>query len=76
MPVPSGTSSLLLGRERDIAELHEYPMSDGHLATALEYIESCCPRAVGLDLFRDIPTAGSDGDPSHAKPLSFPHQFK
>lgn len=41
--------------ERDIQEQHEFPLSDARLASVLERILAGQPRAVGVDLYRDVP---------------------
>ena len=41
--------------ESDIRELGEWPISDGKLAQLLENVLQQQPRAVGVDLYRDIP---------------------
>ena len=41
--------------ESDIRELGNWPISDGKLADLLEIIAQQQPRAIGLDLYRDIP---------------------
>ena len=40
--------------ESDISELGEWPMSDGKLAQLLTTIKQQQPRAIGLDLYRDL----------------------
>ncbi|MBD1921283.1 CHASE2 domain-containing protein [Microcoleus sp. FACHB-831] len=47
---------LLVGiSENDLMSLKEYPISDGTLAQALEKLEQHEPRAIGIDILRDIP---------------------
>jgi adenylate cyclase len=41
--------------ESDLQELGEWPISDGKLAHLLENIARQQPRAIGLDLYRDLP---------------------
>lgn len=41
--------------EADIAELKEFPISDGTLAKLLQKLEEYEPRAIGIDIFRDVP---------------------
>jgi len=41
--------------DADLANLGEYPISDRTMATLLEKLVSYQPRAIGLDVFRDIP---------------------
>ena len=40
--------------ESDISELGEWPMSDGTMAQLLSKIKQQQPRAIGLDIYRDI----------------------
>jgi adenylate cyclase len=42
--------------ERDIQELGRYPISDDDLARALEILTLAGARAIGIDIYRDIPT--------------------
>ena len=47
----------------DIEALQQYPIHDGTLAEALATLDSYQPRAIGLDIARDVPqgpTAGRD----------------
>ncbi|MEB3210754.1 MAG: CHASE2 domain-containing protein [Leptolyngbyaceae bacterium] len=39
----------------DISSLDSWPISDGVMATALENIKAHSPRAIGLDIYRDLP---------------------
>jgi CHASE2 domain-containing sensor protein len=41
--------------ERDIRVQQRWPLTDRTLAQALEHIAQARPRAIGLDIFRDIP---------------------
>jgi adenylate cyclase len=41
--------------DSDIETLHQYPIYDETLATVLEKLESYKPRAIGLDIARDVP---------------------
>lgn len=41
--------------EADIAKLQQWPFSDSTLAKALQQVLDLGPRAVGLDLYRDLP---------------------
>jgi CHASE2 domain-containing sensor protein/CheY-like chemotaxis protein len=41
--------------ERDIQSVHKWPIPDWALAQLLEKIRSQQPRAIGLDLYRDLP---------------------
>ena len=47
--------------EEDIQKLAEWPLSDRHMFEVLEKLLAADPRAVGVDLYRDIPVPpGSD----------------
>jgi adenylate cyclase len=52
--------------EPDIIRLKQWPMSDAMLVQLLEKIKAQKPRAIGLDLFRDMPV-----EPGHSKLLEF-----
>jgi adenylate cyclase len=60
--------------EEDIQKVKEWPLSDRRMTEALRKILAGNPRAVGVDLYRDIPVAGSphglaaNGDPTPASP--------
>ncbi len=41
--------------EEDIKKLKEYPISDNTLAQTLKKIEEYQPRAIGIDILRDVP---------------------
>ena len=41
--------------EKDLKTLRQYPVSDRILATAIENLNQAQPRAIGLDLYRDLP---------------------
>lgn len=41
--------------ERDIQSVGKWPIPDGSLAQLLEKIRAQKPRAIGLDLYRDLP---------------------
>ena len=41
--------------ERDIQEQGTWPVADGALARALEMLIALGPRAIGLDIYRDVP---------------------
>ncbi len=41
--------------DSDISRIGQYPLSDRVLATAIETIKTYKPRAIGLDLYRDLP---------------------
>ncbi|MEB3210434.1 MAG: CHASE2 domain-containing protein, partial [Leptolyngbyaceae bacterium] len=47
--------------ESDIQTLQEYPLHDGTLAQALEILDSYNPRAIGLDIARDVPQGPPQG---------------
>lgn len=47
--------------EADINLLQEWPISDGHLADLIQTIDQHQPRAIGLDIYRNIPV-----EPGHA----------
>ena len=47
--------------EEDIQKLAEWPLSDRHMVEVLEKLLASEPRAIGVDLYRDIPVPpGSD----------------
>lgn len=48
--------------EQDIQRIGQYPIPDGQLADLIEALLQYEPRAVGLDLFRDLPV-----EPGHAE---------
>ncbi len=50
--------------ESDIKEVGHYPISDRILAQALQTLKSYKPRAIGLDLYRDLPV-----EPGHQELL-------
>ena len=41
--------------EADIAQIKEFPISDGTLAKLLQKLEEYEPRAIGIDILRDVP---------------------
>ncbi|MEM9450162.1 MAG: CHASE2 domain-containing protein [Cyanobacteria bacterium P01_E01_bin.6] len=41
--------------DNDISSLDSWPISDGIMATAIENIKTESPRAIGLDIYRDLP---------------------
>ncbi len=47
--------ALITITERDIRKLGRWPLSDANLAQALETLVQYRPRAIGLDLFWDVP---------------------
>ena len=47
--------------EEDIQKLGEWPLTDGRMAEVLEKLVIYSPRAIGVDLYRDIPVSpGTD----------------
>jgi adenylate cyclase len=56
---PSRDSRILVVTitERDIQEQGAWPLSDGVLARTLEALAGLGPRAIGLDIYRDVPVA-------------------
>jgi len=53
--VPEPRVVLVQTVEPDIQKLAEWPLSDRHMAEALEKLLGDDPRAIGVDLYRDIP---------------------
>ena len=47
--------ALITISEEDIQELGQWPISDAILAAALRRIEEHQPRAIGIDIYRDVP---------------------
>ncbi len=47
--------ALVTVTDDDIARLGQWPLSDETLATILEAIRAQAPRAIGIDLYRDLP---------------------
>ena len=41
--------------EEDLTEIGEWPLPDGVMAELIETIHSYQPRAIGLDIYRDLP---------------------
>jgi adenylate cyclase len=41
--------------DRDIAAQRQWPLADGTLARAIEIVAGGAPRAIGVDIYRDIP---------------------
>lgn len=55
-PASTDTRLLIVGiTEADIATLQQYPLSDRVLAQALTALQRYQPKAIGLDIYRDIP---------------------
>lgn len=62
-PEPRDDRILIVGiNETDIREFQSWPISDRVLAELLQKLDSYSPRAIGLDLYRDIPV-----EPGHAE---------
>jgi len=53
-PVASRYVTIVEITEHDIATLGRWPVSDEQLSDALERIGAAAPRAIGLDIYRDI----------------------
>jgi adenylate cyclase len=53
-PAASRYVTIIEVTEHDIAALGRWPLSDEQLSDALERIASGAPRAIGLDIYRDI----------------------
>jgi PAS domain S-box-containing protein len=66
-PLESGESRVVIVTidEADISRLGRWPMSDATLAKLLEKIRSQQPRAIGLDLYRNLPA-----EPGHQELLN------
>ncbi len=55
-PEPRDDRILIVGiNETDIQEFQSWPISDRVLAELLQKLDSYSPRAIGLDIYRDIP---------------------
>jgi adenylate cyclase len=52
---PENRVLLVTISETDIQNLGSWPMSDGTMARLLKNVLRCEPRAVGLDIYRDLP---------------------
>jgi CHASE2 domain-containing sensor protein len=62
-PEPIDERVVIIGiNEDDISKAGGYPIPDGEIADLLNKLETYKPRAIGLDLFRDVPVA-----PGHDK---------
>jgi adenylate cyclase len=62
-PEPIDPRIVIVGfNEADIQALKEVPLSDARLATLITAIKQQRPRAIGLDLYRDIPVAPGYSD--------------
>lgn len=55
VPVSSERIALITIGESDIRELDQWPVPDGVLAQVLERLSGYQPRAIGLDIYRDVP---------------------
>jgi len=55
--VPEPRVVLVQTVESDIQKLAEWPLSDHHMAEVLEKLLANNPRAIGVDLYRDIPVS-------------------
>ncbi|MGH7410608.1 MAG: CHASE2 domain-containing protein, partial [Candidatus Methylomirabilis sp.] len=54
-PVPDSRMVIIAITERDIHEQGGWPLSDGALAQAVEILARYRPRAIGVDIYRDVP---------------------
>ncbi|MCI0406998.1 MAG: adenylate/guanylate cyclase domain-containing protein [Acidobacteria bacterium] len=54
-PAPDSRIMLIAITERDIHEQGGWPLSDGALAQAVESLARYRPRAIGVDIYRDVP---------------------
>jgi CHASE2 domain-containing sensor protein len=48
--------------DRDIQTIKQYPISDGILAKAIAILKKSKPRAIGLDIYRDLPVQPGEID--------------
>ena len=55
--VPDPRIVIVTITERDIQELGTWPLPDGVLAQTLDALVTLRPRAIGLDIYRDVPVA-------------------
>jgi adenylate cyclase len=55
MPGPDPRIALITVSEEDIRTLNQWPLTDSTLAQVLGILARYQPRAIGLDIFRDIP---------------------
>ena len=55
--------------EQDIQHLSQYPLSDALILEALQKLEAHQPRAIGLDIYRDVPI-----EPGHADLVNYLQQ--
>ncbi len=62
-PEPLDSRIVIVGiTQQDITKLRNYPLTDEVLAQLLEKIRQQNPRAIGLDLYRDLPVPAQKGD--------------
>jgi adenylate cyclase len=64
VPAPAQVGSpvvLVEMSEEDIATLGHWPLTDEQLAELLEKIAAAAPRAIGVDIYRDVPVAPGTG---------------
>lgn len=54
-PAPDSRIVIIAITERDIHEQGGWPLSDGALAQAVEILARYRPRAIGVDIYRDVP---------------------
>ncbi|PHJ58485.1 histidine kinase [Nostoc linckia z18] len=55
-PEPTDDKVVIIGiNEADIRSVRRYPIPDGEIAALLKTVEKYKPRAIGLDIVRDIP---------------------
>lgn len=61
-PEPMDDRIVIVGiNEGDIQSLESYPISDRDLANLLEMLQTYRPRAIGIDIFRDLPVKPGHG---------------
>lgn len=60
-PAPDTRVTLVIVTEGDIQRLKSWPLTDDKLAEALSRIASYSPRAIGLDIYRDLPVPPGTG---------------
>ncbi len=62
-PEPLDPRIVIVGiTQQDISTLIDYPLTDEILAQLLEKIRQQQPRAIGLDIYRDLPVPAQKGD--------------
>ncbi len=52
---PDSRIALITITEKDIQNQQRWPLSDSTLAQVLTMLNQCQPRAIGLDIYRDVP---------------------